>query len=178
MQYSFIAYILVSIMVTLAVFSTMNSSGRAYSAIGSIVLFTLIFLFYGQRWFKGGKSTFSYSGAWPPMINMCPDYLVYIKRGTADACADLLGVNRSNGLLKPWTKDDTPANPPQDPAKYFPYVYKRGMTNADKKRLCDAAIANGLTWEGITNGESCTYLQKFSAAAAATAAAPGDQCPQ
>jgi hypothetical protein len=91
------------------------------------------------------------------MINMCPDYLVYFKRGNKDTCVDLLGVNRSNGSLQAWSKDDTPSNPPQTDAKYFNYVYKPGMTAAQLKQACDAAMQNGLTWEGITNGESCTF---------------------
>lgn len=31
------------------------------------------------------------------------------------------------------------------------------MTEDDLKGLCSAALSAGLTWEGITNGESCTF---------------------
>jgi hypothetical protein len=88
---------------------------------------------------------------------MCPDYLVYYKTATRrDTCVDLIGVNRSGGSLKSWTKEDA-NNPPQDSAKYFPYVYKPGMTGDKLRELCNAAMQYGLTWEGITNGESCTF---------------------
>jgi len=103
---------------------------------------------------------------------MCPDYLVYFKHN-GDTCIDISGVNRSGRTLKAWTSEDTPQNPPADPAKYFRFVYKSG---ADVKQLCQAAINAGLTWEGITNGESCTY--SYSGAGAATAAAVGaGACP-
>lgn len=157
MNYSFIAYIFICIVIGLGTFSTLIKADRMYSAILSLILFVLIFVFYGLRWFSGETSRFSYSGAWPPVINMCPDYLVYFKKGVQDTCVDLIGVNRSGGTLKPWTKEDNPSNPPEDENKYFRFVYKPGMTPEQLKTLCDAAQSAGVTWEGITNGESCTY---------------------
>lgn len=157
MDYSFIAYIFVCIVVGLGVFTTLNNSGRTWSAIFGLILFILIFVFYGLRWFRDTTSVFRYTGQWPPMINMCPDYLVYFKDGMRrDTCVDLAGVNRSGGLLQPWTKEDV-NNPPANPAKYFPHVYKPGMTGDKLKELCTKAMEYGLTWEGITNGESCTF---------------------
>ena len=131
-------------------------SGRQTAALICLVFFILIFVFYGIRWFSGSSLT-NYTGAWPPIINTCPDYLLYYKRGSKPTCVDTLGVNRSGGLLKPWTKDDTPQNPPADDAKYFPYIYKSGMNPTDIQNLCILTQQAGLTWEGITNGESCTY---------------------
>jgi hypothetical protein len=158
MDYSFIAYIFSCIVIGLGAFVTLNNSGRTWSAILSLVLFGLIFTFYGLRWFRGDKSAYTYTGSWPPIINMCPDYLIYFKKPNgAETCIDMVGVNRSGGGLKPWTQDDSPANPPEDPQKYFPYVYKPGLAGAKLKELCDKAMENGLTWEGITNGESCVF---------------------
>jgi hypothetical protein len=157
MDYSLIAYIFIAAVIILTTFSKLSNSGRYWAAILSLILFILIFVFYGLRWFRGDKSVFTYTGQWPPIINMCPDYLVYYKTANKrDTCVDLIGVNRSGGSLKNWTKEDI-NNPPQDSAKYFPYVYKPGMTGDKLRELCNAAMQYGLTWEGITNGESCTF---------------------
>jgi hypothetical protein len=161
MDYGFIAYIFISIVIGLGSFKILSDMDRFWSAIISLILFTLIFFFFGSRWFKSdGTSFFRYEGAWPPMINMCPDYLVYFKNGQQDTCIDLVGVNRG-GALKPWTKDDSAQNPPRDGAKYFPYVYRPGMPEDKLKQLCIAAQEAGLTWEGITNGDSCTFATKI-----------------
>jgi hypothetical protein len=156
MRYSMIAYILLCIVVGLTLFQKLNASGRTWSAILAVILFILIFVFYGMRWF-GENPASIYKGVWPPIINMCPDYLVYYKNAGKDTCVDMLGVNRSGGVLRSWTKEDSPQNPPADPEKYFNYVYKPGMTESQLKALCKATMDAGLTWEGITNGESCTF---------------------
>ena len=156
MDYSFIAYIFICIVVGLGLFSALNSSGRTWSAILTLILCILIFVFYGLRWFRDTSSVFSYKGSWPPIINMCPDYLVYFKNGTVDSCIDLVGVNNSGGSLQAWSKEEL-NNPPQAADKYFNYVYKPGMKAEELDVLCKKAQEAGLTWEGITNGESCTY---------------------
>lgn len=161
MDYYFIAFVFLCIVFGLGTFSTLNGSGRTWSGILALVLFILIFVFFGLRWFQGNTNVFSYKGSWPPIINMCPDYLVYFKNGTTDSCVDLVGVNDSKGKLQAWSTEDT-ANPPQDANKYFPFVYKPGMKPDELAALCQKAQEYGLTWEGITNGESCTY--KVSAA--------------
>jgi hypothetical protein len=156
MDFSFIAYIFICIVIGLGAFTQLNNSGRTWSAILCLILFILIFVFYGMRWFQGTTSKFTYSGSWPPIINMCPDYLVYYKNGRQDTCIDLTGVNRSSGALQTWTKEEI-NNPPLNPNKYFPHVYKPALTGDKLKELCDKAMEYGLTWEGITNGESCTF---------------------
>lgn len=157
MDFPFIAYILVSVVLGLTLFTTLNNSGRTWGGIVSLILVILILVFYGLRWFRDTSTVFTYTGNWPPLINMCPDYLVYFRRGTQDTCVDLLGVNRSDGALMPWNKDMNPKNPPAEDKYYFPFVYRTGMAGADLKKLCDKAMQFRLTWEGITNGESCTF---------------------
>jgi hypothetical protein len=156
MDYSFIAYIFLSIVVGLGTFTQLTKVDRYWAAILSLILFILIFVFYGMRWFRGTSSAFTYTGSWPPVINMCPDYLVYYKNSPiGGACVDMLGVS-TNGSLKVFTKEDS-SNPPQDRAKYFPGVYKPGMTEKELARLCKLSGQYGLTWEGIYNGGSCVY---------------------
>ena len=160
MDYAFIAYVFLAIVVTAGAGMQLFQSNRMWTAILVLILFTLIFYFFGIRWFRGTSLLGGYQGSWPPIINACPDYLVYYRRGQQDTCVDLLGVNRSGGVLVPWTQEDSPQNPPADDRKYFPYVYKSTMKAAELQQLCNYTQQAGLTWEGITNGESCTFSTK------------------
>jgi hypothetical protein len=54
-------------------------------AMISVVLLILIFVFYGLRWFSGGNlkgTTSNGKIAWPPIVNMCPDFMVSWKDST------------------------------------------------------------------------------------------------
>jgi hypothetical protein len=46
-------------------------------------------LFFGMRWFGNIPSA---SKLWPPTINMCPDYLTYVRGTNVSGCVDTLGV--------------------------------------------------------------------------------------
>ena len=158
MSYQFIAYIFLCVVIGLSVVTQLFKTNRVWAGILTLVLFILIFVFYGKRWFRGTDVIGTYTGAWPPIINVCPDYLVYYNRSGTPTCVDMIGVSRSNGVLRPWTQEDTPTNPPVDDSKYFKYVYRPDMKADEVQKLCQAAMSAGLTWEGITNGESCTYM--------------------
>ena len=94
-----------------------------------------------------------------------------------DTCIDLIGVNRSNGALFPWSQDDSTSNPPSNSNKYFPFIYKAGMSQNQLKVLCNAAQQLGLTWEGITNGESCSYAPPSQVLGPNAAGPSGASCP-
>lgn len=156
MNYSVLAYVLVTIILGLSIVTSFFRTERYMTAILSLVLLILIFVFFGLRWFhstpKLGEIT-----QWPPVINTCPDYLIYFKKGTQDTCIDRLGVSTTNSL-QTWTDEELNApTSVQQPNKFFPYVYKKGMTAQQLQNLCQQAMVYGLTWEGITNGDSCTF---------------------
>lgn len=167
MDYYLIAYIFFVLIVIFQAASSLFGTGRTWSGIIVLILFVLIFTFYGMRWFRGDKFVGAYSGAWPPVINTCPDYLTYFKKVTGtgpsakveDSCVDLIGVARTgaNSQLAAWGPSDNPTNPPQGDNKYFKFVYRPGMPANKLQELCSKAQEYGLTWEGITNGESCTF---------------------
>jgi hypothetical protein len=121
--------------------------------VGAVIVFTV----YGLRWFASEGSLFSQTPVqWPPTINTCPDYLVYYGRKMADGsiqntCIDMIGVSK-NGSLKVFPKNGTP---PTTDDYYFSLVTKSSDTAAKNAELCQRTIAAGLTWEGISNGESC-----------------------
>ena len=159
MSWSLIAYIFLCIVIGLSTVMALMRSDRSIAGVLCLVLFILIFVFYGLRWFRGTQSVFEYNGTWPPIINMCPDYLVYYKNTPSnslnftDSCVDLLGLGAND--LVAWTTEETPANPPANANKYFQFVFKPGMTAKEIQNLCTQAQVRGLTWEGIFNGESC-----------------------
>lgn len=113
---------------------------------------------YGLRWFVGEKSILSDAVVqWPPVMNTCPDFLTYYKRKKADGtseetCVDTIGVSR-NSTIFPRFPTNGPA--PDDDKYFFPLKTTASDAAAKNQELCQRAILYGLTWEGITNGESC-----------------------
>ena len=128
-----------------------NVMNDMYQALGALIYFVgslYVCIIYGARWF----STSTDKPTWPPIINSCPDYLTYYERtipgGTEKTCIDTIGV--ANGtVLKQWPKDGTV---PRDNDSYFSLVTTTDNANGE---LCARAMAAGLRWEGITNGDGC-----------------------
>ena len=126
--------------------------------IGSLAIFVI----FGLKWFKAGSVFAKTPVPWPPTINTCPDYLVYYPRNKGDGtkddtCIDLIGVSK-NGGLKVFPKEalNDSTKVPTDSNYYFSIKTDSISLNAKNQELCTKAITAGLTWEGITNGESCT----------------------
>jgi hypothetical protein len=138
---------------TFKIFNLNQGLGAFLFFIGSLT----VFIVYGLRWFSSENSIFSQTPVqWPPTINTCPDYLVYYGRKMPDGtvqntCIDMIGVSK-NGSLKVFPKSgDAPAADDY----YFSLVTKSTDANAKNMELCQRTIDAGLTWEGISNGESC-----------------------
>jgi hypothetical protein len=124
----------------------------------------LIFVVYGLRWF-GVDGIFNIKTiSWPPALNACPDYLTAYTITTPQekikGCVDTIGVSRNGGLalLK---KGDVITNS-NDP-RFFPLI--KGESRA---ALCQRVITAGLTWEGVSDGETC-----FSPDSAGSSVVPG-----
>lgn len=127
---------------------------QAYQMLGAVIYFAgalYICIIYGIRWFKNNAS--SSATVWPPVINTCPDYLTYYDRqvnGTSvPSCIDTIGVSKKN-KMSIFPKDGSSTS---DERCFFSLVT---TTNDKNGELCRRTINAGLTWEGITNGESCT----------------------
>jgi hypothetical protein len=152
--------------------------GQSIAAFLFFVGALALFIIYGMRWFGGQDSIFSKTPvSWPPTINTCPDYLMYYSRvmpdgTTQDACIDTIGVSK-NGTLSIFPKDEVP---PQKDEFYFSLVTKSSDPEARKAELCQRAITYGLTWEGITNGESCVVPAAPTGSSAAAGGVPAG-CP-
>jgi len=151
-------YIIVAILVIVGGTFSVVKSGQM---IGSFLFFVgvlTIFIVFGLKWFSPGSVFSKTPVSWPPTINTCPDYLVHYGRlmpdGTKqDTCIDLIGVSK-NGALKVFPKD-TKGGVTTDNNCYFSLVTTSSDPVVRNQQLCKRAIEAGLTWEGITNGESC-----------------------
>jgi hypothetical protein len=151
-------YIVISIFIIGGGVATLFKSDRMMSAILYLAGSLAIFSIFGIRWFGSDTSLFSEAPvSWPPNINTCPDYLMYFKRkkqgGEEDTCVDTIGVSK-NGSLKVFT-DSMKQSPPESDDYYFSLQTKSSDQTQRNQELCQRAITYGLTWEGITNGESC-----------------------
>ncbi len=131
----------------ISVSKTLFSSGRSIAGGLVFIGFILVFTFYGMRWFKAnGDPKNTYTGSWPPIINTCPDYFVLMN----NTCVDPTGISADYGLTDAEVAEG-------DTKKNFPYRYQPGMNKTQLNNLCTKAKDNKLTWEGITNGDSCTF---------------------
>ncbi len=149
-------YIVAALLVIGGGSSKLFGSGQTLGGIIFLIGSVLVFSTFGTKWFGKGAVFSETPVSWPPTINTCPDYLTYYGRpmpdGTKqDSCIDLVGVSK-NGSLKVFPKDGTP---PTTDEYYFSLVTKSSDSAKKNQELCQRAITMGLTWEGITNGESC-----------------------
>ncbi len=156
----FIIYAILAIAIVFGGTNKMYGENLIIEAVLFFIAASAIFLIYGLRWFGSDKSLLSNAPvSWPPTINTCPDYLTYynliVGKESYDMCIDMIGVSRKGGITL------FPAdNPPVDPLDkaYFPLATKSIDPAQRNIELCRNAMMAGLTWEGITNGESCISI--------------------
>jgi hypothetical protein len=127
-------------------------SGEQYiSLLIFLPLSVLIFIVYGLRWFGADGIYNQKYISWPPAINTCPDYLtaysITSPSGPIKGCIDRIGVSRNGGV--PILKKEDTISGPNDP-RFFPL--KPGEA---RSALCQRVMTAGLTWEGVTDGETC-----------------------
>lgn len=153
-------YIIAAILIIAGGSFKVYSAGQVIGALLFLAGSIAVFVIFGTKWFGEASGIFSKTPvSWPPINNTCPDYLVYYGRkaadgSTEDTCIDTIGVSK-NGALKVFPKGKSATDIPTDNDYYFPLATKSSDPVAKKAELCQRAIQFGLTWEGITNGESC-----------------------
>jgi len=150
------------------------SQGQYIATILFLIGSILVLVIYGLLWFGPSGEYAGKKVPWPPVINTCPDYLTYFKRTVSgsssptDTCVDRTGVSKNGGITV-----FPPDGNSNSPDSCF-FVLKKGASKAD---LCKETIAAGLTWEGITDGESCFNPAGGSTGPATGPAVPGANCP-
>jgi hypothetical protein len=149
MNYSFVAYILISICAISGSYYINSNAGYNVQAILLSLGFLALSIYFGILWFTptGESKINGASGAWPPSIQMCPDYLSIFRINGQPVCVDPVGVS-TGGLMKKWTGSQT------DASYTFPLTDSQGTPLA-VKALCDQCKAKGVTWEGVWDGTVC-----------------------
>lgn len=155
MNWYLVSYILACIMVGLTGCYLLINTGRSIGALTFLIGAIIVFVIFGLRWFKYGTNSLI-SSSWPPIINTCPDYLVFYERNTSadkkeSTCIDTLGVSRKPEVLAKWPSEGTA---PADDKYYFSLKWTKTGNDLLVEK-CNRTIEAGLTWEGISNGESC-----------------------
>lgn len=141
------------------VYSTGQVRGVLF-AIGALI----ILVYFGLRWFG---SRIDKPKNWPPVINMCPDYLTYVKE--LPGCVDMLGVTKSSGGLVKTRPSDLKNLLRSDKNKVFQFTSEdiRTAKNVeDLQKICTRCQEAGLTWEGVYDGDVCVGISKHEKDAA------------
>ena len=149
MNYSFIAYVLISICAITGSYYISSNAGNDVQAIILSAGFLALSIYFGILWFtpSGTFITQGQGGSWPPSIQMCPDYLSLFRINGMPVCVDPIGVAMS-GLMKKWTGTQT------DASFTFPLTDSQG-TPLEVKELCDQCNKKGVKWEGVWDGAIC-----------------------
>ena len=173
-------YIVVAIAIIAGGTFKLVGGGQTLGGILFLIGALTVFIVFGLKWFGKKGALFSETPvSWPTTINTCPDYLVYYGRKladgtTQDSCIDTIGVSK-NGALKVFSKS---SSPPSGDDFYFPLATKSSEPAGRNAELCQRAITHGLTWEGITNGESCiTPAGPVAPSGGGSGGSGGNGCP-
>ena len=179
MNYYLLMYIFVCLAIGSGVSMFLMQSGRTISAATFFIGALLIFVFFGLRWFQYSPDPTA-AKAWPPVINTCPDYLVFFERNitgsggqltTENTCVDPLGVSTKPSALLKWPG----AQPASDRAEYY---FSLEFTDTDPLKLaaakCERSLQKGVSWEGVTDGETC---YKYKSPSGAAGGGSGANCP-
>jgi len=165
-----VVYVLLSALFVFYGTTSIYSTGQIRGVIFGIGT-TLVLIYYGLKWFGTPKVEVN---SWPPVINMCPDFLTFvpnIKSGqtTTPGCVDLLGVSSSSNAAGAFIKVFPTSISTLDASmttKVFRYTsndVKSATTATGLQAICDACQNAGLTWEGVYDGDSCIGISKVEA---------------
>lgn len=160
MDYPFILYILLSVVLGVYVTFRLVKTDRSLTAFLYLVGVILILVYFGLRWFSG--STFALGDMtpkqWPPVLNACPDFLTLYDRPvpgsnppkTEKVCVDLIGVAGAGGIQQ--MTDPSQLSDPK-------YVFNLSTNKAGAERtqaLCNECAIKKVAWEGIFDGVACS----------------------
>lgn len=159
-----IAYIIASIISlvygTNYLYSTGQTRGVIF-AIGALI----VLVYFGFRWFG---SKIEKPKNWPPIINMCPDYLTYVPK--LPGCVDMLGVTTNSAGLQKTNPSDINTVQLSNTQKVFEFTstdIKNAKLASELQLICDRCRAAGVTWEGVYDGDVCVGISSVENKAAA-----------
>jgi hypothetical protein len=136
------------------VYATGQTRGVLF-AVGCLI----VLVYFGLRWFG---SRIEKPANWPPVINMCPDYLTYVK--SLPGCVDMLGVTKSSSGLTKTLPSEVNSVAKSNSQKVFEFTsedVRMAKNVEDLKKICDRCMAAGVTWEGVWDGDVCVGISKY-----------------
>ncbi len=158
MDFAFIAYILFAFVVgvggTYQIINLQRPIAATLYLIGAIV----VLVFFGLRWFSGESFKLGRLNPdkWPPVINLCPDFLTLYERNKngvkEKVCVDLIGIAPAGGIRKLTSPEQTSGQNADN------YIFNLYANLSGKKRsdaLCLECKNKKVTWEGIYDGATC-----------------------
>ncbi len=154
MDYLFLLYILLSIGIVWGGAVVFIQSERSVGGFLFVIGAILVLVYYGLRWFSGAslKATQVSYKSWPPVINLCPDFLTMHKRvvggKTEDICVDLVGV--SPGGIQRLVDENNIMND-----RFVFRLFNNLQGPARIRRLCQECREKRVTWEGVYDGMTC-----------------------
>jgi hypothetical protein len=170
MDLKFILYIFLSIVLVTGGAYSFYSSGQELTASLFFVGSLGAVIFFGLRWFTGTGRTKPEAGAWPPVINYCPDFLTLHVVNNTPVCIDTIGVAQSGGISR-WS------DPTQTDTRYLFNLYTAQSGEQRVKSLCDECSQKKVTWEGVWDGTTCVGREPPPPPASAVPAAAGPSGP-
>lgn len=154
MDYLFILYIFLSVAIIWGGAVVFIQSDRQIGGFLFVIGSILVLTYYGLRWFSGVslKATALPTTSWPPIVNLCPDFLTMHKRvvagRTENICVDLVGV--SNAGIQRLT------DPNNVSRENFVFKLYQNLTGSNRiRRLCQECRDKKVTWEGVFDGANC-----------------------
>ena len=184
MDFWLIAYIVITIVIGSGLVAWLYKSGRNMGAILLLVLLILVFTFYGLRWFPDGNLNGSQPAAggvaWPPIVNMCPDFMAswtdpVTKRVYCYDASNTYGLKTyaGAGLTTGLTINNVPGQSAyliKDPAQNTSAVTLRDDANGRRWPFLNLLLNNTtvlvsdpngakLRWEGVMNGTNIEVVK-------------------
>ena len=155
LNWGLILYVIVAMVGLVYGTRTVYEVDKTRGTVFAICAF-FVLMYYGVRWF--GTSKMSVSKNWPPVINMCPDYLTYVKR--ISGCVDMSGITLPSELGSVQRANTQ---------KVFEFTSEDVKDAKDVDtltKICDRCQTAGVTWEGVWDGDVCVGISKHEGDAA------------
>lgn len=170
MDFWVILYSLICVVIGGGVVAFLSKRNQSIGAMIALVLLLLVFILFGLRWFPGGNLNGSQpkAGAWPPIVNMCPDFMASWKDASTNKiyCYDAANIyGLKTGVSATGFESKTINNLPTQSALLI--QNPAGTTESGKNPFKNNLVTNSASftgnsatsivrWEGVWDGRIVT----------------------
>lgn len=166
MDFWVIAYILLCVCLGGGIVTILMRRQQTIASMLVLVLIILVFIFFGLRWFPGGNlnGTKPAKVPWPPIVNMCPDFMVTLTNNNKVYCYDANNVYNLKAVNPVPTDVNNPLKQLTIGASTSETAYLIKDTSGPTPTYplitaLSSVLANDgskLRWEGVWDGYSAT----------------------